>query len=33
VLRFGPAELWPIVSRLSGGLLFATRVPAFAWPA
>ncbi len=33
VLRFGPAELWPIVSRVSGGLLFTTRVPAFPWPA
>ena len=25
VLRFGPAEPWQIVSRLSGGLLLATR--------
>jgi hypothetical protein len=33
VLRFGPAELWPIVSRVSGGLLVTTRVPAFPWPA
>ncbi len=31
VLRFGPADLWPVVSRLSAGLLLATRVPAFSW--
>jgi hypothetical protein len=31
-LRFGPAELWQVASRLSGGLLLATRVPALAWP-
>ncbi len=31
VLRFGPAEFWSVVSRLSGGLLLATRVPAFCW--
>lgn len=31
VLRFGPADPWPIVSVLSGGVLLATRVPAFPW--
>ncbi len=31
VLRFGPADLWPVVSRLSAGLLLATRPPAFSW--
>ncbi|HTX12154.1 MAG TPA: DUF6431 domain-containing protein [Solirubrobacteraceae bacterium] len=31
-LRFGPAEPWQVASRLSGGLLLATRVPALAWP-
>jgi Domain of unknown function (DUF6431) len=31
VLRFGPADLWPVVSRLSGGELLATRTPAFPW--
>lgn len=31
VLRFGPAGPWPVASRLSGGLLLATRVPAFPW--
>ncbi len=31
VLRFGPADPWPVVSRLSGGGLLATRVPAFPW--
>ena len=30
-LRFGPGEAWPIASVLSGGLLLATRVPAFPW--
>ncbi len=31
VLRFGPVEFGSVVSRLSGGLLLATRVPAFCW--
>ena len=31
VLRFGPADPWAVVSRLSGGVLLATRVPAFPW--
>lgn len=31
VLRFGPAPLWSVVSRLSAGLLLATRAPAFSW--
>ncbi|MGH2863484.1 MAG: helix-turn-helix domain-containing protein [Solirubrobacteraceae bacterium] len=31
VLRFGPADPWQIASRLSGGLLLATRAPALAW--
>jgi hypothetical protein len=31
VLRFGPAEFWSVVSRLSGGLVLATRVPACSW--
>jgi transposase-like protein len=30
-LTFGPAEPWQIASRLSGGLLLATRAPALAW--
>jgi transposase-like protein len=30
-LRFGPAEAWQVASRLSGGLLLATRAPAFTW--
>ncbi|MGH2743402.1 MAG: helix-turn-helix domain-containing protein [Thermoleophilaceae bacterium] len=30
VLRFGPGEAWRIASRLSGGVLLATRVPAWA---
>lgn len=30
-LRFGPAEPWQVASRLSGGLLLATRAPAFTW--
>lgn len=30
-LRFGPAEAWQVASRLSGGLLLATRAPALAW--
>jgi Domain of unknown function (DUF6431) len=32
VLRFGPAEPWQVASRLSAGLLLATRAPALAWP-
>ena len=31
VLRFGPGDLWPIAGVLSGGVLLATRVPAFPW--
>ena len=31
-LRFGTAEPWQVASRLSGGLLLATRAPALAWP-
>jgi transposase-like protein len=31
-LRFGAAEPWQVASRLSGGLLLATRAPALAWP-
>jgi len=31
VLRFGPGDPWRVVSRLSGGLLLATRVPAYPW--
>jgi len=30
-LRFGPGDPWWIASRLSGGLLLATRAPAYAW--
>jgi hypothetical protein len=30
-LRFAPAEPWQVASRLSGGLLLATRAPALAW--
>lgn len=30
-LRFGPGDPWRIASRLSGGLLLATRAPAYAW--
>ncbi len=30
-LRFGPADPWQVASRLSGGLLLATRAPALAW--
>lgn len=30
VLRFGPGDPWRIASRLSGGLLLATRAPALA---
>jgi hypothetical protein len=32
VLRFGPGEPWRIAGVLSGGLLLATRAPAFPWP-
>jgi hypothetical protein len=31
VLRFGPADPWSVASRLSGGELLATRVPAYSW--
>lgn len=31
VLRFGPGDPWPIASVLSGGVLLATRVPAYPW--
>ena len=31
VLRFGPSDLWRIASRLSGGVLLATRAPAYPW--
>lgn len=31
VLRFGPADPWPIASRLSSGELLATRTPAYSW--
>jgi len=31
VLRFGPAGPWQTASRLSGGVLLATRAPAFPW--
>ena len=31
VLRFGPGDPWPIASRLSGGVLLATRAPAYPW--
>lgn len=31
VLRFGPGDPWRIASRLSGGVLLATRVPAYPW--
>jgi hypothetical protein len=31
VLRFGPGDPWWIASRLSGGLLLATRAPACSW--
>lgn len=30
-LRFGPGEAWPIASVLSGGVLLATRAPAYPW--
>jgi hypothetical protein len=31
VLRFGPGDPWLVASRLSGGVLLATRVPAYPW--
>jgi hypothetical protein len=31
VLRFGPAGAWEVASRLSGGLLLATRTAAYSW--
>jgi hypothetical protein len=31
VLRFGPSDPWQIASVLSGGVLLATRVPAYPW--
>lgn len=31
VLRFGPDDPWQIASRLSGGMLLATRTPAYSW--
>jgi hypothetical protein len=31
VLRFGPGDPWRIASVLSGGLLLATRAPAYPW--
>ena len=31
VLRFGSADPWQTASRLSGGMLLATRAPALAW--
>jgi Domain of unknown function (DUF6431)/Homeodomain-like domain len=31
VLRFGPGDPWRIASRLSGGVLLATRAPAYRW--
>ncbi len=31
VLRFGPGDPWRIASVLSGGVLLATRVPAYPW--
>jgi hypothetical protein len=31
VLRFGPGDPWRVASRLSGGLLLATRAPAYSW--
>jgi hypothetical protein len=31
VLRFGPGDPWRVASRLSGGVLLATRVPAYPW--
>jgi len=31
VLRFETTDPWSVISRLSGGLVLATRVPAFPW--
>ena len=31
VLRFGPGDPWQIASRLSGGVLLATRAAAYPW--
>ena len=31
VLRFGPGDPWRIASVLSGGVLLATRAPAYPW--
>jgi hypothetical protein len=31
VLRFGPGDPWRIACRLSGGVLLATRAPAYPW--
>jgi uncharacterized protein DUF6431 len=31
VLRFGPGDAWRIASVLSGGVLLATRAPAYPW--
>lgn len=31
VLRFGSGDPWRVASRLSGGLLLATRAPAYSW--
>ena len=31
VLRFGAGDPWQLASRLSGGLLLATRAPAYRW--
>jgi hypothetical protein len=31
VLRFGPGDPWRVASRLSCGVLLATRAPAFPW--
>jgi transposase-like protein len=31
VLRFGLGDPWQVASRLSGGLLLATRAPAYPW--
>lgn len=33
VLRFGPGDAWRIVSVLAGGVLLATRAPAYPWAA
>jgi hypothetical protein len=31
IRRFGPGDVWQVACRLSGGLLLATRAPAFPW--